>query len=148
MPNVFSRINISEDFSLFLTILEVDFFLGQCQIIFPGKIFLRILAYSWVIFFLDQCQIFFSDQYLWRFFSISDDFGSGFFSRSVSNNFYRKNISQDFSLLLSHFLLDQFQLFFFSDQYFWWFFSVSDDFGSGFFWSFLGYILLSGFFLD
>ena len=112
MPDVFSRINISEDFSLFLTILAVDFFLDQCQIFFPGKIFLRILAYFWVIFFLDQCQIFFSDQYFWRFFSISDDFGSGCFSRSVSNNFSRKNISQDFSLLLSHFFLDQFQIFF------------------------------------
>ena len=45
VPEFFSRINISEDFSLFLTILAVDFFLGQRQIIFPGKICLRILAY-------------------------------------------------------------------------------------------------------
>ena len=45
VPDFFSRINISEDLSLFLTILAVDFFLDQCQIIFPGKICLRILAY-------------------------------------------------------------------------------------------------------
>ena len=59
VPDFFSRINISEDFSLILTILAVDFFLDQCQIIFPGKICLRILALLLSQFFLDQCQIFF-----------------------------------------------------------------------------------------
>ena len=112
VPDFFSRINISEDFSLLLTILAMDFFPDQRQIIFPGKICLRILAYFWVIFFWISARFFFSDQYFWRFVSISDDFGSGCFSRSVSNNFCRKNISQDFSLLLSYFFLEQFQIFF------------------------------------
>ena len=113
VPDFFSQINISEDFSLFLTILAVDVFLDQCQIIFPGKIFLRILAYFWVIFFWISSRFFFIGSIFLNIFSISDDFGSGFFSRSVSNNFSRKNISQDFSLLLSHFFLNQFQIVFF-----------------------------------
>ena len=113
VPDFFSRINISEDFSLLLTILAVDFFLDQCQIIFPGKIFLRILAYIWVIFFWISARFFFSDQYFWRFVSISDDFGSGFFWSSyrifswvtyfwvdffglVLDCFHTRNLSEDF----------------------------------------------------
>ena len=48
VPNVFSRINISEDFSLFLTILAVDFFLDRCQIFFPKKSFSGF--WQWIFF--------------------------------------------------------------------------------------------------
>ena len=118
MPDFFSRINISEDLSLFLTILAVDFFLDQCQIIFPGKICLRILALLLSQFFLDQCQIFFSR------INISEDFSLfltilavDFFLDQCQIFFPGKICLRILALLLSQFFLDQCQIIF-SDQYF------------------------------
>ena len=128
MPDNLSRRNISEDFG--------------------------------IICFLDQDQIDFQrfwDQYFWWFSSrgnISDDFGSGFFSGSVPDDFSMRNISEDFGRRFfldqdqidflreiflrafgSEFFLEQCQLVFLG-SYFWWFCSrgnISEDFGSGFF---------------
>ena len=85
--------------------------------------------------------------YFWRFWQ-------WIFFRSVSNIFFfqEKNMSQDFSLLLSHFFLDQCQIFFLGSiflkicLYFWrfWQWIFLERLSN----LFLGYIFLSGFFLD
>ena len=65
MPDFFSRINISEDLSLFLTILAVDFS-GAAIESFPG-----LHTSEWIFFGLVL------DCFHTR--NLSEDFGSGFF---------------------------------------------------------------------
>ena len=69
VPDFFSRINISEDLSLFLTILAVDFS-GAAIESFPG-----LHTSEWI--FLGLVLDCFHTR------NLSEDFGSGFFSRVV-----------------------------------------------------------------